>query len=86
MIGSIAILGVFARYGNHSLMRTKAAMATTAIATISSIEPTAPFLRFAKQNGGGKYGSLNVKPASVSRHICQSPGSQNPQNSQPSGS
>ncbi|MCH8118929.1 MAG: hypothetical protein IIC00_04275 [Planctomycetes bacterium] len=36
-------------------MRTKVAMATTAIATISSIEPTAPFLRFAKQNGWGKH-------------------------------
>ncbi len=54
MICSCAILGAFARYGNYSLMREKVAMATTAIATISSIEPTAPFLRFARQNGGGK--------------------------------
>ncbi len=45
--------------GNHISMRANVAMATTAIATISSIEPTAPNLRFARHNGGGKCGSLN---------------------------
>ncbi len=59
MIGSLRYFECVRTNDNYSSMRAKVAMATTAIATISSIEPTAPFLRFAKQNGGGKCGSLN---------------------------
>ena len=80
MIGIYTIWGVRTYY-IHSLMRAKVAMAATAIATISSIEPTAPFLRFARQNGGGKCGSLNSQTRLRLPGFLPTPASQNLQNS-----